>query len=234
MASLSKFKQIHLSLNSKIVIIATFLILIFGSAQFLFGEWNNTYTIYGSSFNSKITHSIFHAITRTAGFSLIDYDLIHNSTTITTIVLMLIGGSSLSVAGGIKVGTLTVIIVALISNIRGGEEVTIFKRTISAQVVRRSFVIFVFSIILLSVGFIIMASFEPDNLFKELLFESVSAFGNVGLSTGITKDLNHLSKIILSILMIIGRFGPLLLATLLLGNKEQGKIRQPYESVRIG
>ena len=234
MASLSKFKEIHLSLNSKIVIIATFLILIFGSAQFLFGEWNNTYTIYGSSFNSKITHSIFHAITRTAGFSLIDYDLIHNSTTFTTIVLMLIGGSSLSVAGGIKVGTLTVIIVALISNIRGGEEVTIFKRTISAQVVRRSFVIFVFSIILLSVGFIIMASFEPDNLFKELLFESVSAFGNVGLSTGITKDLNHLSKIILSILMIIGRFGPLLLATLLLGNKEQGKIRQPYESVRIG
>ena len=56
-----------------------------------------------------------------------------------------------------------------------------------------------------------MASFEPDDLFKELLFESVSAFGNVGLSTGITKDLNHLSKIILSILMIIGRFGPLLL-----------------------
>ena len=201
----------------------------------MFGELNNTYTIYLNSFNIKITHSIFHAITRTAGFSLIDYDLIHNSTTFTTIVLMLIGGSSLSVAGGIKVGTLTVIIVALISNIRGGEEeVTIFKRTISAQVVRRSFVIFVFSIILLSVGFIIMASFEPDNLFKELLFESVSAFGNVGLSTGITKDLNHLSKIILSILMIIGRFGPLLLATLLLGNKEQGKIRQPYESVRIG
>ena len=79
-----------------------------------------------------------------------------------------------------------------------------------------------------------MASFEPDNLFKELLFESVSAFGNVGLSTGITKDLNHLSKIILSILMIIGRFGPLLLATLLLGDREHGKIRQPYESVRIG
>ena len=234
MISLSKFKEIHLSLNSKIVIFSTFIILFLGSLQFLFGEWNNIYTIYGNSINDKITQSFFHVITRTAGFSLIDYDLVHNSTTFTTIVLMLIGGSSLSVAGGIKVGTLAVIIIALISNIRGEEEVTIFKRTISAQVVRRSFVIFVFSIILVSVGFIIMASFEPDNLFKELLFESVSAFGNVGLSTGITKDLNHLSKIILSILMIIGRFGPLLLATLLLGNKEQGKIRQPYESVRIG
>jgi trk system potassium uptake protein TrkH len=234
MISLKKFKEIHLSLNSKIVIFSTFIILFLGSLQFLFGEWNNIYTIYGSPINEKITQSFFHVITRTAGFSLIDYDLVHNSTTFTTIALMLIGGSSLSVAGGIKVGTLTVIIIALISNIRGKEEVTIFKRTISAQVVRRSFVIFVFSIILVSVGFIIMASFEPDDLFKELLFESVSAFGNVGLSTGITKDLNHLSKIILSILMIIGRFGPLLLATLLLGNREQGKIRQPYESVRIG
>ena len=230
----SKFKQIFVSLNFKVVVFTTIIVLITGMLQFLFAEWSNQLTIGLESTQNKIIYSVFHAITRTAGFSIIDYDLIHNSTTVTTMALMFIGGGSLSVAGGIKVGTLTIILTALISTIMGEEEITLFKRTITREITRRALIIFIFSIFLILFSFIVISSFEPDSIFRELLFECVSAFGNVGLTTGITEKLNDFSKIFISFLMIIGRFGPLLLALMFVGKKIEAKAKPAYEVVRLG
>ena len=230
----SKYKEIFFTLNFKVVLFGTAFIIILGSAQFLFSEWSNIGTISEEKIKEKIVLSIFHSITRTAGFSLIDYNLIHNSTSITTIALMFIGGSSLSVAGGIKIGTLSIIIISLISTIIGKEEVTIFKRTINKDIIRRSLTIFIFSIFLIIFSFMIISSFEPDSIFRELLFECVSAFGNVGLTTGITGSLNDSSKVLMSFLMIIGRFGPMVLAIMFVGKTKRENAKPAYEIVRIG
>ena len=230
----SKYKKIFFSLNFKVVVSATIFIILFGTFQFLLFEWSNVNTIGKESVENKIILSFFHSFNRTSGFSLIDYNLIHNSTSITTMILMFVGGSSLSVSGGIKVGTLTVIFAAIISNIIGKEEITIFKRTLTKEVIRRALIIFIFSIIFIIFSFMIISAFEPDTIFRELLFECVSAFGNVGLTTGITNELNDISKIFIIFLMIIGRFGPLLLALMFIGKKSQINAKPAYENIRLG
>tara|TARA_B100001094_G_C18185186_1_gene803358 strand:- start:752 stop:2236 length:1485 start_codon:yes stop_codon:yes gene_type:complete len=230
----SKYKEIFFTLNFKVIILGTAIIMIIGSVQFLFSEWTNIATIAEDNIKEKVIYSIFHSITRTAGFSLIDYNLIHNSTTISTLALMFVGGSSLSVAGGIKIGTLSIIIISLIATIFGKEEVTIFKRTISRDITRRALIIFIFSIFLIIFSFIIISSFEPDTIFRELLFECVSAFGNVGLTTGITGSLSDFSKVLMSFLMIVGRFGPMLLAIMFVGKRNKENAKPAYEIVRIG
>jgi len=230
----SKYKKIFFSLNFKVVVSATIFIILFGTFQFLLFEWSNVNTIGKESVENKIFLSFFHSFNRTSGFSLIDYNLIHNSTSITTMILMFVGGSSLSVSGGIKVGTLTVIFAAIISNIIGKEEITIFKRTLTKEVIRRALIIFIFSIIFIIFSFMIISAFEPDTIFRELLFECVSAFGNVGLTTGITNELNDISKIFIIFLMIIGRFGPLLLALMFIGKKSQINAKPAYENIRLG
>ena len=123
----SKYKDIFFTLNFKVIIFGTTIIMILGALQFLFSEWTNLATIGNVSIKEKIIHAIFHSITRTAGFSLLDYNSIHNSTSITTIALMFIGGSSLSVAGGIKVGTLSIITVSLISSITSSKNLETFS-----------------------------------------------------------------------------------------------------------
>tara|TARA_B110000438_G_scaffold263999_1_gene276358 strand:+ start:3657 stop:5141 length:1485 start_codon:yes stop_codon:yes gene_type:complete len=230
----SKYKKIFFSLNFKVVVSATIFIILFGTFQFLLFEWSNVNTIGKESFENKIILSFFHSFNRTSGFSLIDYNLIHNSTSITTMILMFVGGSSLSVSGGIKVGTLTVIFAAIISNIIGKEEITIFKRTLTKEVIRRALIIFIFSIIFIIFSFMIISAFEPDTIFRELLFECVSAFGNVGLTTGITNELNDISKIFIIFLMIIGRFGPLLLALMFIGKNYKINAKPAYENIRLG
>ena len=230
----SKYKKIFFSLNFKVVVSATIFIILFGTFQFLLFEWSNVNTIGKESFENKIILSFFHSFNRTSGFSLIDYNLIHNSTSITTMILMFVGGSSLSVSGGIKVGTLTVIFAAIISNIIGKEEITIFKRTLTKEVIRRALIIFIFSIIFIIFSFMIISAFEPDTIFRELLFECVSAFGNVGLTTGITNELNDISKIFIIFLMVIGRFGPLLLALMFIGKNYKINAKPPYENIRLG
>ena len=149
-------------------------------------------------------------------------------------MLMFVGGGSLSVSGGIKVGTLTVIFAALISNIMGKEDITIFKRTLSKEATRRALIIFIFSILVIIFSFMIISAFEPDNIFRELLFECVSAFGNVGLTTGITSELSGVSKIFIIFLMIIGRFGPLLLALMFIGKNYKVNAKPAYENIRLG
>ena len=230
----SKYKQIFITLNFKVVVLSSSIILIIGASQFLFAEWSNPFTIGAESTKEKIIFSIFHSITRTAGFSIVDYNQIHNSTSVMTMALMFIGGGSLSVAGGIKVGTVTIILAALISTIMGKDEITIFKRTVTRDITRRALIIFIFSIFLILFSFIVISSFEPDSIFRELLFECVSAFGNVGLTTGITEKINNSSKIFIALLMIIGRFGPLLLALMFVGKKIETKAKPAYEVVRLG
>ena len=230
----SKFRNIYISLNFKVVISTTIFMILFGAFQFMLSEWSNAHTIGKESYENKIIISFFHSFNRTSGFSLIDYNLIHNSTSITTMILMFVGGGSLSVSGGIKVGTLAVIFAALISNILGKEEITIFKRTLSKEATRRALIIFIFSIFVIIFSFMIISAFEPDTIFRELLFECVSAFGNVGLTTGITNQLNDISKIFIIFLMIIGRFGPLLLALMFIGKNYKVNAKPAYENIRLG
>ena len=163
----SKYKQIFITLNFKVVVLSSSIILIIGASQFLFAEWSNPFTIGAESTKEKIIFSIFHSITRTAGFSIVDYNQIHNSTSVMTMALMFIGGGSLSVAGGIKVGTVTIILAALISTIMGKDEITIFKRTVTRDITRRALIIFIFSIFLILFSFIVISSLEPDSIFRE-------------------------------------------------------------------
>ena len=212
----SKYKQIFISLNFKVVVFTTIIILITGMLQFLFAEWSNQLTIGLESTQNKIIYSVFHAITRTAGFSIIDYDLIHNSTTVTTMALMFIGASPGGTGGGIKTTTISALMAATRSTLRGQDEVVIRNRQISDKVVLKEVGItvgsFLFILLMaLLLGLTSGLSGEQPFSFLEMLFTCISAFATVGFDVGVVQQLNHFGQLVLIVGMFVGRLGILLL-----------------------
>lgn len=187
-------------------------------------------------FFEKLISSYFHSVsTRTAGFQTMDLSHLAPSTIILFCTLMFIGGSSGSTAGGIKTTTLSVIFLGIWASMTGKEDMEYKGRRISWNHFNKAC-----AIILITVTFILLAFFsitllEPNINFSKLLFEVMSAIGTVGLSTGITPDLNIYSKLILIFIMFLGRVGPLTLM-LALSNKKikKGKYKYPKETVLIG
>ena len=182
----------------------------------------------------KITNSIFLSITpRTAGFYSVDLTKLTSASKSLIIILMFIGGNSGSTAGGLKVTTFIVIFLNLVSNARGKDEVCIFKQKVNDNILRQSSALFISYLTLVVVSVVTIASIEDVSL-ESTIFECVSALSTVGLSLGITSSLSIWSKIVLILLMYVGRLGAFGLFTLVMGKTNEHAIQHAEGRIMVG
>lgn len=231
-----------LSLHSRMVIITTAVLILAGASLFWAFEADDM--LSHRTFLEKCLISFFHSVTaRTAGFNTVDIGSLTDSCLYIILLLMFIGASPGSTGGGIKTTTLAVLTALVWNKLRGRPYVHAFKRTIPSEVVMRSISLYVLSVfIILTIHMLMLFSeiASPSlqherGFFLTYLFETVSAFGTVGLSMGITPSLNGVNKLLLSILMLMGRVGILTFAYILV-KKEVPKFEFRYseEKVMIG
>ena len=183
----------------------------------------------------KFTASVFQSANmRSAGMNVVNMENLSAPLVLISMFLMFIGGGSSSLAGGIKTSTFIVIVVAIISTIRGKKEATLGRRTISKELIYRAFAVILFSGNFVLILTTILTFTEPDMPFLSLAFEVVSAFGNVGLSMGVTSDFSEVGKILLSLAMLGGRVGLLTLAFTLSSKDKPNTVRYPQTHIIIG
>ncbi len=224
----------HLSLHSKTVLIMTGILLAIAIIIYMLLEYHGS--MGDLSFADKVGVSFFSAATpRTAGFSMVDYSQTHELTRLLTIVLMFIGASPTSTGGGIKTSTAMVLIMTVYSVLRGKSDTIIFGKRVDKTVVYKAFAITMCSLFLVMVSVIIMSLCEPDYSFLNLLFECTSAFSTTGLSAVGTQNLGNISRIILILLMYIGRVGPLsFILTLNLHGQKDKSVTIPEGKILVG
>lgn len=222
------------SLHAKVVFYSTVLFLLFGMIWITISEWANPNTLGGLSNGTKLLAGWFQAIMpRSAGFSTIDVNGMHPSTWMIEDIFMFVGGATGSSAGGIKVTTFAVLLFIAIAEVRGNREVTAFRRTIPAELQRVAVTVLLFSVIAIVVGAIFLMGLTGFPL-DRALFEAISAYCTVGLSTGITAMLGTEGKIVVIALMFMGRVGLLTLASALTSRPGARMFRYPEESLGVG
>jgi len=241
------------SLHTKIVLTITLILLVSGTV-FIYGVERNNITIMGNdNQGTKILKSAFQSTTlRTAGFSTIEQKELTTAGKFVSVCYMFVGGSPASTAGGIKTTTLAILILCVINFILGKNEINVFKKNISFDVLRRAIVIFAISIFIVIVailGLLIseisiqeeiysseIAEFRTFS-FMDIFFEVISAFGTVGLTLNVTTHLSALGKFIVACLMIIGRLGPITISIALFKNrkeKNENLVAYPKGNVIVG
>ena len=225
-------KKRRINLHTKIVLTMTGILIIVGAILFYIFECKNILDLF--SIKDKVFVSFFQSITaRTAGFTTVDIGSLTTPTFLFLIFFMFVGGSSGSTAGGIKTGTFFVIIAVVYNMFRGREDVQVFERTIHRRTVQKAVSIATISLLTVLI-FCLILLYTEEASFKAVLFEAFSAFGNVGLSAGLCSDLTVIGKVVVSILIFIGRVGPLTLALVLGREIAKRKIRFPEERIVVG
>jgi len=225
----------RLSLQSMIIIRATVLLIAIGWAAIGILEWSNPATLGGLSAHDKIWASFFTAVTpRTAGFSVLSTAALSKATLFLVMGLMFIGAAPGSTGGGVKVTTVVVILAGLRGVIKGEEDVNVGERRLPRGDFAKAVTIVALSLLLIfAITGILLVT--EDNSLMVTMFEVVSAFGTVGLSTGITPSLSPLGKLLLMTTMFAGRIGPMTLALAFSQNKTgTGRYRYPEEKISLG
>ena len=225
----------HLTLHSKIAIMTSAILIFGGGLLILVCEFNNPLTIGEMSFLEKLQVSFFQSITtRTAGFASVPQENLRDTTSILSMAMMLVGGSPVGTAGGLKTVTVAVLLCSAFATIRNKKEATLFQRRVSANSIRRAVAVVVsFSIIALVSTTLLVAATGANLL--DVVYESVSAIATVGLSRGFTASLNVWGKLIVMVTMYLGRVGPISLAVALGSeNESQNVISEPEEDISIG
>lgn len=230
-----------LTFHSKIVLSVTSILVVGGAVLFFLIEYKHN--LSNLNIFQSILRSFFQSVTtRTAGFNSMDFQHLSNASLFLLMMFMFIGGAPGSMAGGVKVTTFGILGIIVLSRLRGKSGPELFGRTISRENLEKAV-----SLILLSLGLIAFLTLillltelggightESRGMFLEILFEAFSAFGTVGLSTGITSQLSDAGRVIITMLMFIGRLGPLTLAFALDRKKTRSSIRLPEERIMIG
>lgn len=224
-----------LSVHSKIVLCVT-ICLIFGGALSIFlVEYRNDATLGNLNFGEKILNSLFASITpRTAGFNSISTDDMTMSGKLITIILMFIGGSPGSTAGGIKTATFGVLVLTVVSVLKGRNDTEAFGRRFSKETVYKAFTLFAIGMAIVLIVTMILSVTEPDQQFINILYEASSAFGTAGLTTGVTQEVGTLSKFVLMFTMYCGRVGPITVFLAILKRNKNSGIRYPEGKILIG
>jgi len=223
-----------LSLHTKLVLKISFILILIGFIGVYLIEYSNPLTLGNLNLSEKIYSSIFQSITaRTAGFNTIHIGSMLNPTLFLIIILMFIGASPGSTGGGIKTTTFSLLILYVWSSLTGKKEINLFKRRVSPDIIPKALAVITLSLALVVTMTILLSYVEGEDFIK-ILFEVVSAFGTVGLSTGITPSLSTAGKIIIIITMFAGRLGPLGLALSLIQKREPEVIKYPEEKVMVG
>ncbi|HEY9888797.1 MAG TPA: TrkH family potassium uptake protein [Candidatus Obscuribacterales bacterium] len=227
--------RVCFSLNFKIVIATSAALLAVGTIAFLYLEFTNPDTLGNFSWQDKLTAAWFQSvIARTAGFNSIDINGMHDASLFIMIALMFIGASPGSTGGGIKTTTASILFVCTRTVLRGYNEVLIFRREIPPVRILKAISVVVGSGMTVLAATIALALFNPEFNFIRLLFESVSAFATVGLSTGITADLTIPSQLVIIATMYVGRVGVLLFMGALVGDHSPTMVKYPEEDLLVG
>ncbi len=232
--AITKRRWTRIALETKLVLAMSVALLLGGTALIGFTEWSNPLTLGALPAEQRLLNAFFESATlRTAGFTALNTSAFIESTLFAVMALMFVGGASGSTAGGIKVNTLAVLLIAIVSTVKGQPSATAFGRRIQHAIVYRAL-----TVVLLSFGFVFVIglglTLTTDATFVQTLFEAVSAFGTVGASTGITRDLSDPARLITTFAMFVGRLGPLTLVIALAARAHPVAYRPAVETVRIG
>jgi trk system potassium uptake protein TrkH len=224
----------RLSLDTKIVLITTASLLVVGTAVILITEHSGSATLGSLPWPQKVMNAFFQSVTaRTAGFTTIDNARLADYSLFFLMILMFIGGVTGSTAGGIKVNTFGMIAATIWSSIRGRQHAGAFGRRFKTEQINRALAVAATFLGLVIVVVLILTMTE-DFRFLNLFYETVSAFGTVGLSTGITPGLSLAGKLIITATMFAGRVGPVLLALWLVRQQRPPRYTYPEDEIRIG
>lgn len=223
-----------LTLHSRLMIVGTLALIVWGVGMFGLLEWRNPETIGGlPTLSDKLMAAFFQGVTpRTAGFNTVDIGATHESTSMLLITLMLVGGGSTSTAGGIKVTTLIVLMLATVAFFRRRGEVVAFGRTVPLQDVLKVLALTSVSLIVVLMA-LFLITIGHQGRFLDYTFEVVSAFGTVGLSRGVTGELDGFGRAIIMLLMFLGRVGPLTLG-FFLATRSVPRVRYPAGRIYLG
>jgi trk system potassium uptake protein TrkH len=225
-----RFSWKRYSVNTKLVLYTTASLIVLGTLVFFFAEYNNA--LSGMTFMEKLMHSIFQSVTaRTAGFNTVDFGSLTPGVIIFFTLLMYIGASPGSTGGGMKTSTFALLMLSANSTIRGKRNVEVWKKTINFEQINKAFSIFLFSAGAVFLGVFILMITEPHLDPLDLIFEEISAFATVGLTTGITTELSTAGRWVIMLSMFIGRLGTLTLAFSL--SRKVKSIDYKYSSTHI-
>ncbi|MGN0523220.1 MAG: TrkH family potassium uptake protein [Eubacterium sp.] len=228
-----KFKIKSFSVHTKLVLISTALLVSVGAVLFFAFEYNNT--LSNMNFTTKAMNALFCSITpRTAGFNSVDTGALTSQSKMLTVILMFIGGSSGSTAGGVKTTTIAVLILCVISTTRNKESVDIFDRRITLDTVKSAVSVVCINFMEILAGVILISFIQNEFSLIDIIFECASAMGTVGMSTGITPDLNAASKIVIIVLMYIGRLTSVIFALSFVAAKPKITTQKPKGRVMVG
>jgi trk system potassium uptake protein TrkH len=232
--------QKKLSIHAKIVLITTATLIIAGALFFYLFEMNHI--LYGASAKTQILTSFFQSVVpRTAAFSTVEIGQLTNATILVMMILMFIGASPGSTGGGIKTTSFALLMLMIWNRFKGSEDVNVFNRTIPREILMRTIAIIfasafsiclITSVLLFTGGVENLQPTQSRHFFVEYLFETISAFGTVGLSMGITAKMDDIQKLAIILMMFAGRVGPLTLAFSWYSSRRS--ITYAEESVMVG
>lgn len=224
-----------LTIHTRITLMVTFFLIFVGALLIMLFESNNNGTISNMKLENKILNSLFQSVTlRTAGFASFSQENMNGATVFVSIILMLIGGSPVGTAGGVKTTTVFVLLATVISVIKGRNETIIFNRSINFDIIKKSL-----SVVIITISFFCLFSIllvcTNDFSLGDSMFEVASALGTVGLTRGITSELNNFGQIIIIIAMYLGRIGPIsMLVAFSNRSSSKNSIHYPEADIIVG
>lgn len=221
-----------LNLNSRITLITTSILIVVGTILFYINEYNNTLAEH-NTFGKAVT-ALFGATTpRTAGFNTVDMGALNFSTILLIFILMWIGASPASTGGGIKTNTFAIAVLNFLSLAKGKARIEIFRREIADISVRRAFAAIALSLMVIGVSIILISIFDSEKSLISIAFECFSAYSTVGLSIGITATLSAYSKLVIIVVMFVGRVSMLTVLIAIIKKVKQQNYRYPIEEITI-
>jgi trk system potassium uptake protein len=222
------------SLHTRLTLSMTAALLVGGTAFITLTEWTNPGTLGPLGAADKLLGGWFHAVQpRTAGFNAWDYGAATDETLLGTIILMFIGGGSAGTAGGLKVTTFIVLFFVIVAEVRGDNDVIAFDRRLDHRVIRQATTVALLGVAAVIGGTMVLTELT-DLPFRDVLFETTSAFATVGLSTGITPKIGEAGQLVLVALMFLGRLGPITLVSALTLRERNRRYRHPEGAPLIG
>lgn len=223
------------SIHSKLVLISTLILILMGTVLMFVFERNNVETIANMNMKDKMLNSFFASVSpRTAGFNSVSTTGMTSVSKFLTIILMFIGGSPGSTAGGLKTVTFAILVLTVISVIRGREDSEIFGRRFSKDVVYKAFTILFIAVSLVIIFTMILLFTEVSASFMDILYEVTSAFGTAGLTLGFTPKLSSIGKVLIILMMYFGRVGPLTVMLALARKHKKPGYKYPEGKILIG